>query len=277
MGFPTEMTVVKPSLVVDGTITDPAVGGTVMDTVFGPRAQITFPPGVLSTSTSVAIDVFESPLQIPTPSGFAGPGTRFVNIELSPEPAYPLPAPGLTVVLPLINPMPAGERIDLFRVDPATGNLVAAIGVDGQPVVGTVNADGLSATFSGVARLSIVVGLTPEIIDVEIDIKPGSFPNSINPGSEGTTPIAVLGSATFDAREVSPTTVTLADAPVKLKPNGTPMASFEDVNSDGLLDLVVHVITGQMNLNPGDTVATLRGKTLDRLRIRGIDSVQVIP
>jgi len=36
-------------------------------------------------------------------------------------------------------------------------------------------------------------------IEVEIDIKPGSDPNSINPNSNGVIPVAILGSAIFDA------------------------------------------------------------------------------
>jgi hypothetical protein len=158
-GFPTDLVVVRPSLVVDGTVA-PA-GGTVMDQTFGARALVTFPAGTLDATTQVAIDVFDSPLSLPTPSGFTGPGTRFVNIDLNPEPAFPLPAPGLTVVLPLIKAMVPGATLELFRVDPATGNMVPALDVLGQSVVGTVDSSGLSTTFAGVARLSIVVGLIP--------------------------------------------------------------------------------------------------------------------
>src|SRR5439155_24607138 len=112
-GFPTDLIVVRPSLVMDGTVG--SGGGTVSDQTFGARAQLTFPAGVLSSSTQVAIDVFPSPLAIPTPAGLAGPGTFFVNINLNPPPAFPLPPPGVTVVLPLPQPMIPGDRIDLFR------------------------------------------------------------------------------------------------------------------------------------------------------------------
>jgi uncharacterized repeat protein (TIGR01451 family) len=172
-GAPTQFAVV--SLTVDGTVT-PATGGTVMDQVFGASAQVTFPAGILTAVTQVAIDVFESPLLVATPTGFVGPGTRFVDITLIPQPSFPLPAPGLTVVLPLMNAMIPGDRIDLFRVDPATiennsrATLVPALDVAGQPVVGTVDSGGLSATFNGVAHLSIAVGLVPvQAADLEID------------------------------------------------------------------------------------------------------------
>jgi hypothetical protein len=53
-------------------------------------------------------------------------------------------------------------------------------------------------------------------ISAAIDIKPGSFPNSINLGSGGTVPVAILSSITFDAMKVDPLTVTLTSAPVQL-------------------------------------------------------------
>jgi hypothetical protein len=112
---------------------------------------------------------------------------------------------------------------------------------------------------------------------VTIDIKPGSDPNSINLGSEGTVPVAIFSTVTFDATTVDPVTVILASAPVKLRGKGTPMASFEDVNGDGLLDIVVHVETEALQLSETDTEAILDGQTFDGTPIRGVDSVRVVP
>ena len=52
--------------------------------------------------------------------------------------------------------------------------------------------------------------------------------------------------------------------------------SFEDVNGDGLLDLVVHFDRGGAQLTIGDTSATVTGKTMDGTAIKGTDSVKVI-
>jgi hypothetical protein len=114
-------------------------------------------------------------------------------------------------------------------------------------------------------------------LPVSIDIKPGSFPNSINLGSGGTVPVAIFSTTTFDARTVDPTTVTLASAPVALKGKGTLMTSFEDVNGDGLLDLVIHVSTSALQLSETDTEAVLEGKTSGGTPIRGQDTVRVVP
>ena len=112
---------------------------------------------------------------------------------------------------------------------------------------------------------------------VGIDIKPGAFPNSINLGSNGNVPVAILSSASFDATQVDPTTVTLAGASVSLRGRGTPMASQQDVNGDGLMDLVVHVSTEALQLSDTDTQATLLGQTYGGLYITGTDSVRIVP
>jgi hypothetical protein len=81
-----------------------------------------------------------------------------------------------------------------------------------------------------------------------IDIKPGSFPNSINLGSQGSVPVAILSKDGFDATTVDPLTVTLASSPIRLTAKGSAMASFIDINADGRVDLVVHVLTESLQL-----------------------------
>ena len=114
-------------------------------------------------------------------------------------------------------------------------------------------------------------------LPVTIDIKPGSYPNTINLGSNGVVPVAILSTPTFDARTVDPTTVTLASAHAKLTGKGKPIASFQDVNGDGRLDLVVQVETSALQLTSTDTVAVLKGKTFSGQLITGTDSVRVVP
>jgi hypothetical protein len=56
---------------------------------------------------------------------------------------------------------------------------------------------------------------------------------------------------------------------VRLKGNGTPIYSIQDVNGDGLLDLVVQVQTSALDLRSADSQATLKGKTFGGTRIQG--------
>jgi len=154
LGFPTTLEVIRPSLVPDGVIGP--IGGTLTDQTFGGRAQVTFPSGSLLEQTTIAIDVLTTAPLIPTPTGFLG-GSFFTNLSLNPVPPMPFPVPGLTLVLPLSSARPLGTPVTLFRLDPLTGALVPAVSVSGSNVVGTVNPDGLSVTFEGVAHLSTVV------------------------------------------------------------------------------------------------------------------------
>jgi len=112
---------------------------------------------------------------------------------------------------------------------------------------------------------------------VDIDIKPGSYPNSINLGSNGNVPIAILSTETFDATTIDPLTITLAGAGVKVRGNGTTMASVEDVNMDGLLDLVVHVVIEDLELTAGDIEAVLTGLTYGGTPIEGVDTIRIVP
>ncbi len=113
---------------------------------------------------------------------------------------------------------------------------------------------------------------------VSIDIKPGSSPNSINLGSQGTVPVAILSTSNFDATTVNPATVSLAGADVGLRGKSNKyMASIEDINEDGLDDLIVHIETELLELTEGTTKATLEGYTLDGVPIIGMDSVNIVP
>jgi hypothetical protein len=116
-------------------------------------------------------------------------------------------------------------------------------------------------------------------IDVLIDIKPGSFPNSINLGSAGVIPVAILSTPDFDApAEVNPDTIGLAGARVKLVGKSErSLCHHEDVNADGLLDLVCQVVTAGVMIEEGESVAVLEAETFGGVPVRGEDTVRVVP
>lgn len=109
-------------------------------------------------------------------------------------------------------------------------------------------------------------------IGVEIDIKPGSFPNSINPDSKGVIPVAILTTSDFDASIVDPDTVLFG-------PLGAWAEhwALEDIDSDGDEDMILHFRTQDTGITAGDTEAELTGKTLDGRDIHGSDSVRTVP
>ncbi len=175
-----------------------------------------------------------------------------------------------------INPPQFMDDQADVAIDPV-GNAYITGGVGGPGAMGgfptTANAvqpNHAGATDAYVAKLSHFTMVT-------IDIKPNSSPNTINLGSGGVVPVAILSSATFDATTVNPLTVTLASAPVKLKGNGTPQVIFQDVNGDGRQDIVVQVETEALQLNDTDTQAVLEGETVSGAAIVGTDLVRIVP
>jgi hypothetical protein len=273
LGIAHTINVIRPSLQPDGTISDPSTGGTVSDTVFGDRATLIIPGGVLSTPTTAAIDVLSSPLNVPLPNGFSSLETYFVNVELTPTPSFPLPPPGITAVLPLRNYTIPGTGINLFRVDPTSGDLVPALDTSGNPLVGHVDSGGLTATFARIARFSTIVGILPDAIPVQIAIKPGETPNSVNLRSKGTVPVAVFSTPTLDMTQIDPSTLRFAGAPVAGNKNGNLQVAYADMNGDGLDDVIAHFEIARLLLSTADTQAVVEGRTRDDRLFRGVDSV----
>ena len=116
---------------------------------------------------------------------------------------------------------------------------------------------------------------------VEIDIKPGTEPNSINLGSNGKVPVAIMSTSLFDATTIDPVSVELAGATVAFKgKSDNPMTSVSDVNGDGIFDLIVHVDTEGFQLTDVDVSAelkaTAKNQAGDDLFIRGEDSIRVV-
>jgi hypothetical protein len=129
----------------------------------------------------------------------------------------------------------------------------------------------ISLSFSGPDIL--VVYLEDPVTSeeqVEIDIKPGSYPNSINLKSKGVVPVAVLTTEDFDAATIDPATVEFAGAlPLRW--------TMCDVDNDGDLDIVFHFKTQELALDENSTEATLTGKTTGGDDISGTDDVRIVP
>jgi hypothetical protein len=109
--------------------------------------------------------------------------------------------------------------------------------------------------------------------------KTETYPNSVNLGSNGVVPVAILSNADFDATSVDPETVFLAGAGVAVKGKGSKsLAHEEDVNDDGLTDLVCQVKTE--NLDPEgfqDGLASVTGETFDGVPVEGWDEITIVP
>lgn len=117
------------------------------------------------------------------------------------------------------------------------------------------------------------------VIQVIIDIKPGSDPNSINcNGEKAVIPVAILTTDDFDATTVDHATVTFEEASEAHvnRRTGEPRPHKEDVDGDGDTDLVFHFRLGDTSLTCGSTEGTLTGVTFDGHGIEGTDAVRMV-
>jgi hypothetical protein len=149
------------------------------------------------------------------------------------------------------------SRESMFRV--------ALAGLLGVAVLSMAYAGGTFALFfdsQGIEGHQISAGIWH--IEVEIDVKPGSDPSSVNPNSGGSTPVAILSSEEFDAATVDPFSVCFGSEhdeharSCMLDPNGG-QPKLEDVTGNGHEDLVLHFRTRDTGIQHGDENACLTG------------------
>ena len=110
------------------------------------------------------------------------------------------------------------------------------------------------------------------IVQLRIDVKPGSNPNCVNVNPHGLVSVAFFGSADVDISTIDQESFTYAGAPVK-------RCATEDVDLDGIEDLVCKFAKALMTdlPQPGDDCVFLpiSGTFLDGLKWEGVDHVCV--
>ncbi len=117
---------------------------------------------------------------------------------------------------------------------------------------------------------------------VRIDIKPQSCPNAINTNCNGNDngpnaviAVAILGSCCTDVTTICSVTFevnggTGPQSPVR-------ECSLEDVNDDGILDLVCHFRRCDLGIDCSTTMGTIRGDFCNDGSFIGIDSIRPVP
>ena len=113
-------------------------------------------------------------------------------------------------------------------------------------------------------------------LHVGVDIKPGSYPNPINLKSNGSVPVALLGSADFDVSSVDLSTVRFGKMHEMDSGALALRSALQDVNGDGFMDRVFHFKIRETGLQAGDTEACLHGMTLAGEHFCGHDAVKII-
>jgi hypothetical protein len=151
------------------------------------------------------------------------------------------------------------SRIDNFLV-PATGTYI--VGVSSYPRHFRHGGDVTSGYLDEGSYELIIDGLPVSMMQISMEIKPGNDDVSppINPRSKGKIPVALLGSESFDVRDIAVDSLTFGA-------NGNERSLHKcaknpkDVNRDGYPDLVCHFYTQKSGLGRSHIEARLNGTT----------------
>ena len=108
-----------------------------------------------------------------------------------------------------------------------------------------------------------------EVIQVEIDIKPGCAENKINLKSFGLLAVAVKTTEEFDVKTIDPRTVEFAGAKAVWR-------TYYDMDRDRDKDMLFFFWIQSLNLDENSTEATLSGLTGDGQAFEGTDTVTII-
>ena len=128
----------------------------------------------------------------------------------------------------------------------------------------------------------------PAIIEVDINIKPGSFPNAVNPKPKGVLPVAILGSEDFDVMSVDCMSImiTMEGTEMEFEPL---RCEYEDVASDppvldpdGYMDIILHFsmedVFELIGPDPeGEIELIITGVDMDEFAFMGSDVIWIVP
>lgn len=112
----------------------------------------------------------------------------------------------------------------------------------------------------------------PDEINVQVDVKPGTDVNAVKLSSKGRLPVAILGSDSFDVESVDLATLNIDSV-------ASAHAALEDVNGDGIMDIISHYsipeLVAAAALTAQTTTLTVKAVDIDGVTVTGSDSVSV--
>ena len=163
--------------------------------------------------------------------------------------------------------------------------------MDPPELIGSIPIEG--ADINNIATLPCSAAALDSEIEVAVDIKPRSCPNPLNVKSRGVTPVAILGTADFNVRDIDPATIQLEGvSPLRWKVRD--VATPYDVDTmqgdcldctkkgpDGYPDLTLKfktqdIVTAIGSVSNGDFLdLTITGALFDGTPIVGDDVVRI--
>ncbi len=118
----------------------------------------------------------------------------------------------------------------------------------------------------------------PDVLGVDIDIKPGSDSNCINNNGHGVIPVAIFGSADLDVNDILVDSIGLNSVGVRAVGKGNKyLAHYEDVNGDNYGDLIVQIEDQDGVFTEGTSTARITGGLINGTTIEGTDTICIVP
>lgn len=166
-----------------------------------------------------------------------------------------------------------GIRVFTIAIGEADEAAMAALASSPDDAFTSEDVENLVEVFTDIAEV-----LCPTA--VEIDIKPGSDPNSINPNNNGDIPVAVFTTDDFDATTIDPETVRFGSLSYITSGEGATLAHtgghLEDVDNDGRPDFVGHFPTQDAGFTSDDEYGWIIGETEGGESIAGKNEVRIV-
>ncbi|HEY7404724.1 MAG TPA: beta-propeller fold lactonase family protein [Candidatus Angelobacter sp.] len=196
--------------------------------------------------------------------------------SLTPESSF-VPATG-TIFMGHVVTDPSGK----FLYGSGLLNNVAAYSIDSNAALTLVSGSPFSTPgFQAIGSFAAYPGRSCSVT-VDIKLRPqdkgqGNATVTVGANSGEKLKVAILSSATFDAvAQVDRTSLTIGHAGTEASLVSCD-SEARDVNDDNLPDLVCSFEIRRAEFVPGDTQATLRGKTTDGKPVVGTAAINVVP
>jgi hypothetical protein len=107
-------------------------------------------------------------------------------------------------------------------------------------------------------------------VPVTARIYPSIVADTLRQNTAGVIPIAILSSKNFDSRKIDPATLLIAAPALNLfgTSNDATGCEEQDIDGDGLVDLVCQFQVSRINVKAGASLAELQGQTVDGTGVR---------
>jgi hypothetical protein len=168
--------------------------------------------------------------------------------------------------------------VDAYDPDLDRWSLESPMPTSRTGVAGSVIGDSLYVVGGyRILKVGSRFAATNEAFSPFLPVTIGVNPTVINLRSNEAIKVAILSTSMFDATSIIPDSVKLSGALAETERNGTPIFSFDDVNDDGILDLVLTFRARDLQLTNADTQVVLKGQTFAGQLVKGVAPVRIVP